>query len=222
MKVGTDGMLLGAWASTYGAQRALDIGTGTGLVALMLAQRSPTLRLDALEIDADAASQATENVATSPFSERVDVLPQAVQDFSPLSRYDLIVSNPPYFEAGTGRLPKDPARLKARHQHHLSISTLLAHTADWLTPTGRAAFVFPFAQQAQWLRQAQRVGLFPQRTLTVRPMPYKAPNRLLLELSRDASPSRVEEAELTIRFDTGRLDYTEAYKEMLAPFLLDF
>ena len=96
MKVGTDGVLLGAWAEVRpGDRRMLDVGTGTGLIALMLAQRSAA-RITAVDIDAECAMQAAENFAASPWADRLDAVPVAVQRYDPAERFDLIVSNPPY------------------------------------------------------------------------------------------------------------------------------
>ena len=95
MKVGTDGVLLGAWAE--GGTHILDIGTGTGVVALMMAQRFPSANIDAIEIDREAAGQAADNVRCSPFADRVTVTHAALQDFRPSKSYDSIVCNPPYF-----------------------------------------------------------------------------------------------------------------------------
>ena len=123
MKVGTDGALLGAWAAPKEARNILDIGTGTGLVALMLAQRCQAF-IDAIDIDADACLQAEENVARSPFADRIRVHCCALNDFHPSapSHYDLIVSNPPYFHQAL-KCP-DPKRNRARHTDTLSLEEL--------------------------------------------------------------------------------------------------
>ncbi|PTT52789.1 tRNA1(Val) (adenine(37)-N6)-methyltransferase, partial [Aeromonas sp. HMWF014] len=113
MKVGTDGILLGAWAPVANASRVLDIGTGSGLIALMLAQRSRSdCLIDGVELDRDAATQARANVAASPWTSRVNIVENAIQDYR-APPYDLIVSNPPYFVAGQSF--SDPARALARH-----------------------------------------------------------------------------------------------------------
>ena len=97
MKVCTDGVLLGAWANVKGD--ILDIGTGTGLIALMTAQRSPSSKVTAIEIDRDAAVQATDNVASSPFADRISVVQSSIQDYRPAMTFHTIVSNPPFFES---------------------------------------------------------------------------------------------------------------------------
>jgi len=124
MKVGTDGILLGAWAPVADARRVLDIGTGSGLIALMLAQRSTNdCRIDGVELDKDAAEQARDNVAASPWASRVTIIENAIQDYQAVP-YDLIVSNPPYFLAG--QVFSDPARALARHTGALGPHALLA------------------------------------------------------------------------------------------------
>ena len=99
MKVGTDGVLLGAWAPVDNARRILDVGTGTGLIALQLAQRQPLAMIDAIEIDAQAASQAQRNVQASPWADRVKIICQDFKCYSSSQPYHLIVSNPPYITA---------------------------------------------------------------------------------------------------------------------------
>ena len=127
MKVGTDGVLLGGWAPCENARRILDIGTGSGLVALMLAQRSlPDTRIDAVDIDADAAAQAAENFLASPWSDRMQVFHQDIGEFTaacPESRYALIVSNPPYFAPAVAC--RDSARETARYTTSLEHPQLL-------------------------------------------------------------------------------------------------
>ena len=127
MKVGTDGVLLGAWAPVDQAHTALDVGTGTGLVALQLAQRNPHLRVTAVEIDAPAAAQAAENVAGSPWPDRIEVVCADFNDFQPDGRFDLIVSNPPYF---VDALPcPDRQRNTARHAGGLNYDLLFRRSA---------------------------------------------------------------------------------------------
>ena len=113
MKVGTDGVLLGAWADCNGAKRILDIGTGTGVIALMLAQRNAEAEVQAVEIDETATRRARSNFDLSPWAERLTVENCAVQEFAPAEKFDLIVSNPPYFVDSL--LPPDAKRSTARH-----------------------------------------------------------------------------------------------------------
>lgn len=122
MKVGTDGVLLGAWAEVSTSQRILDIGTGSGLIAIMLAQRCQG-SITGIDIDADAVEQAQENAQRSPFANQLEMVCSALEDFHPDLRYDNIVSNPPYFEEAT--LPPDSQRAMARHTSSLSLEKLI-------------------------------------------------------------------------------------------------
>ena len=122
MKVGTDGVLLGAWASCDGAERILDIGTGTGVIALMLAQRNTEAKIHAVEIDSTATQRARSNFDMSPWAERLDVECCAVQAFNRAEKFDLIISNPPYFVDSL--LPPDAKRSTARHTHDLTFEEL--------------------------------------------------------------------------------------------------
>lgn len=140
MKVGTDGVLLGAWAGTESCNRILDIGTGTGLIALMLAQRSKAV-IDAIDIDADACLQAQENAESSPFAGRINVRHCALADFAQAATnlYDLIVSNPPYF-VDSLKCP-DRQRNTARHTDTLTLEDLLQDSRKLLAPQGRIALI---------------------------------------------------------------------------------
>ena len=132
MKVGTDGVLLGAWAQ--GGHRVLDIGTGTGLIALMMSQRFPQALIDAIEIDHDAAVQAAENVACSPFADRIKVSETALQNFKPTTHYNIIVTNPPFF-AHSLRSPSK-SRSLARQTESLPFSAIFSFATEYLVPDG--------------------------------------------------------------------------------------
>jgi tRNA1Val (adenine37-N6)-methyltransferase len=214
MKVGTDGMLLGAWAPLEGARRMLDIGTGTGLIALMLAQRAPQAQIDGVEIDPVAAQQARENVAASPFASRIEVQAGAIQTHPTGVRYDLIVSNPPFFTAGI--LPPNAARRQARHAQSLDLDTLLQQTSQRLAPRGHACFIFPAEQSPQWEIIARRYGLHLQQRLVVRPTPLKTPHRVLTVWAAEPT-ERLVEAGLVIR-ELQSQQYTEAYRALTEAF----
>ena len=141
MKVGTDGVLLGAWAPADKAKRILDVGTGTGLIALQLAQRNPHARITAIEIDAAAAGQATENVSHSPWADRVEVICHDFRDYQPENRFDLIVSNPPYFIDAL-KCP-DEQRCTARHAGNLNYDLLFHRSASLLEEQGVVSIIIP-------------------------------------------------------------------------------
>lgn len=185
MKVGTDGVLLGAWFETdKSAPRILDVGTGTGLIALMAAQRFPDATIDAIEIDADAASQAADNVLFSPFSSKISVHRAALQEWhgSQLPdteyRYDAIVSNPPFFDRSL-RCP-DAARATARHTDTLSDSVLVAHSARLLNPEGTFHVILPYAKKDGFIALLLQKRFFVTRITEVYPTPTSTPKRILL------------------------------------------
>ncbi|GHM98589.1 tRNA1(Val) (adenine(37)-N6)-methyltransferase [Cytophagales bacterium WSM2-2] len=142
MKVGTDAVLLGAWVRINRAKHILDIGAGSGVISLMLAQRSGEDALvDAVEIVKADAEQANENVLNSPWPNKVTIYQKAIQAFDPPYKYDLIVSNPPYFV--NSLLPPSESRVKARHTISLSFEELLEHSLRLLNRNGRLAVILP-------------------------------------------------------------------------------
>lgn len=185
MKVGTDGVLLGAWADVAGCRTLLDIGTGTGLLALMAAQRAPQALITALDIDSEAAAQAAENVAASPFAERICVQQGDVRDYCPDSPFDILLCNPPYFEHSL-RCP-DSARSTARHDDTLTLDTLAEVAARLLTEEGALSVVLPTERRTDMVVAAATHSLFLQRETQICTLPTKAPKRVLLTLARKAS-----------------------------------
>lgn len=184
MKVGTDGVLLGAWADVSGARTILDIGAGTGLIALMAAQRAPEARIDAVELDPGSAEQAAENIAASPWSDRIRLFSLAIQDFeAPEGHlYDHIVSNPPFF-AGALKSPKQ-GRNQVRHGEALSFSALLRSVGRLLSPQGRFSLILPFAEASTFQDLAVHYHLFTHRVREVHTRPGKPVERVLMELGR--------------------------------------
>lgn len=180
MKVGTDGVLLGAWAT--GGDRILDIGTGTGLVALMMAQRFPNATVTGIEIDDAAATQATENVASSPFHERIDIEHCALQDFNPQSKYDAITCNPPFFEESL-KCP-NKTRNTARHTDTLPYSTLFEHCRDMLTDEGTLSIIIPADYLSRVQQECAYCSLFINETLYIKTTERKPAKRVLLAIGR--------------------------------------
>lgn len=185
MKVGTDGVLLGAWADVVGCRSLLDVGTGTGLVALMAAQRAPEAHITALEIDTAAATQAAENVAASPFADRVCVLQGDVRGFQTKEPFDALLCNPPYFERSL-HCP-DSARSTARHGDSLSLDALAEVAARLLSDGGSLSVVLPAERRTDMVVAAATRSLFLTRETLVRTLPSKAPKRVLLAFARHAS-----------------------------------
>ena len=221
MKVGIDAVVLGTSAEIPSfCYHALDIGTGTGILALMLAQRSPATAVDAVENEPSAATQAAENVAASPFASQVTVHQTAIQAFRPKHTYDLIICNPPYF---SDSLPSpNAARQQARHTTTLSHADLLASVARLLNPTGSFWTILPFEGHLAFVRTANSYHLKPAKQIRVAPFPDKSPNRIILQFTRFGS--RVSVETLTIRqrvVEQGQPpQYTEQFRTRSAEFYL--
>ncbi len=217
MKVGTDGVLLGAWMPLRATdRRLLDIGTGTGLIALMAAQRSPQSRITAIELDEAAAAQAQENVARSPWSERIEVYNTPLQAYHAEEPFDLIFSNPPYFEDALPAL--DPQRTNARHTTTLPFKELLQGVLRLLAPEGRFVMILPTEQADRFVRLAA-LDLWLAQRCDVATTPARAPRRSLLLFSK-VRPERVERERLVIQHSPE--NYTEEYIRLLKEFYLKF
>ena len=216
MKVGTDGVLLGAWVDLSKADNILDIGTGTGLIALMLAQRC-SASIDAIEIDEAAASQALENVRLSPWKMRVKVIHSSLQEFiSPNKPYNLIVTNPPYF---INALPApDKKRALARHSQQLSLIELIKKAKSLMHPDGHFAVILPDSVYNEFVAQANLYNLYPVRETRVHSTPDKKAFRILAEFS--LTEQEPERSELVIE-ENGRHNYSEDYYRLTNEFYLD-
>ena len=225
MKVGTDGTLLGAWVDLSGAEKILDIGTGTGLIALMLAQRSPQglgilspVNIDAVEIDLNSSIQARENVERSPWSNRVKVENYSIQKYTDIcqKRYDLIVSNPPFFENASKAAKR--ARTVARHTDFLSQVDLLQAAVKLLSETGKLAVIYPVEQAQNFQKMAEDFGLFCQIKLYVKPMPEIPTKRILMELSKNKLPLQ----ENTLIIAAKQYIYTPEFITLIKDFYLKY
>ena len=214
MKVGTDGVLLGAWCECGSARRIADIGTGTGLIALMCAQRNSTATIDALDIDHSAAECARANVAHSAWSGRIRVIETAVQDFTCEERYDLIVSNPPYFSE-TLQSP-DPSRAVARHNCSLPHRDLIDAAKRLLTDEGRMALILPSDEARRFAMQAVVAGLYLCRRCEVVTKRGATPKRTMSEWSLSACET--EHQQLILAADDGQR--SEEYKHLTEEFYL--
>ena len=181
MKVGTDGTLLGAWAQApTESSRILDIGTGTGLIALMMAQRFPQASVLGIDIDKDAVYQAQENVSISPFASRIKIQNENVLDFNDAEGFDAIVSNPPYFV--NALLCPDHQRTMARHTISLTFEGLMESAFRLLKPDGLFSLVIPTESRSCLETEAHLYGFFLSRVCMVRTTPKKQPKRQLIEL----------------------------------------
>lgn len=183
MKVGTDGTLLGAWAlAAEGSCRILDIGTGTGLIALMMAQRYPKAQVSAIDIDDGAVRQAKENVSASPFADRINVTKADVLTFEEEERYDSIVCNPPFFEDSL--TCPDPQRTEARHTVSLDYRQLMEATFRLLKDDGCFSLIIPFDCRERLESEAHLRGFFISRLCSVQTTPSKAPKRYMIEFTK--------------------------------------
>ena len=183
MKVGTDGTLLGAWAqASAGLCRVLDVGTGTGLIALMMAQRYPEARAIAIDIDEKAVFQAQENVSASPFADRIKVIEADVQTFEDSEKFDFIVCNPPFFEDSL--VCPDPQRTEARHTVSLGYRQLMASAFRLLKDNGRFSVIIPADCRSRLESEAHLRGFFISRLCSVQTTPVKAPKRYMIEFAK--------------------------------------
>jgi tRNA1Val (adenine37-N6)-methyltransferase len=219
MKVGMDGVLLGAWTDPSGAERILDIGTGTGLIALMLAQKAPNAQIDAIEIDPEAFNEAVLNIQQSPWKDRVHLELSRFQEFAKRTnlKYDMIVSNPPFFTNGV----KAPAenRAQARHSDSLPLDVLISGAAGLLRENGRIGLILPIESLPDITSLADLNNLFISRLCRVKPNPQKPDFRILIELTN--LDCTIQESELMIEFEKHH-DYTPEYKELTKDFYLKF
>ncbi len=221
MKVGTDAVLLGAWAKTYGVRHALDIGTGTGVIALMLAQKCGAT-IDAIDIDEESCSEAKDNVGNSPWAERVHIHHISLQDFARMQdeKYELIVSNPPYF---IDSLPAtEESRTKARHTVLLPFRDLVEGAAKLLTKEGKFCVILPPREGEKFREIAATKGLHLTRITRVKTTPEKPEKRWLMQFAFTAKP-QVSDSTLIIEQDNlNAQHYTEEYKALTREYYLYF
>lgn len=219
MKVGTDGVLLGAWADCSLAQKILDVGTGTGLIAIMLAQRSENAKITAIEIDKNAYSEALENIKNCTWNKRISLQNISLQNFSLVSyeKYDLIVCNPPFFK--NSKVSENEGRTIARHEKTLNSEDLIVAAKKILSNKGRLAIIIPAENFTDYIEKATKAGFFLTKKVAVKPTPNKQVKRLLLEFSKQEQVCQM--AELVVEeFD--RHHYSQAYRKLTADFYLDF
>ena len=216
MKVGTDGVLLGAWAAqeeySQKKMRVLDVGVGTGLISLMLAQRFPYIQVTGIDIDDSSVKQARENVEASKFKERINVLKQDFRNIDYFfNKYDLIVSNPPFYKEKT--LGGDNARDAARHNSFLPFDTLVANAVELLESNGIFSVIIPYGETGHFISICASHKLYLKRRMDVRSSEKKAFKRTLLEFSKTASSTLATALTLNA-FDGSRTnEYTQLTKD---------
>lgn len=217
MKVGTDGVLLGAWANVEKAKSILDIGTGTGVIAIMLAQRATEAKVSGIEIDEAACTQAQQNMDASPYADRLTAELSPIQDFAKLSReeFDLIVSNPPFFSGGTFSENQD--RNSVRHTVKLSHGDLLMAVQKLLSKTGKFCLILPYLEGLRFQEMAKNYNLFCTKMTEVKPKKEKSVERLLLQFERKEKAIKIDQ--IVIQKEA-RNDWTKEYIALTGDFYL--
>lgn len=220
MKVGTDAVLLGAWVNIHDAQTILDIGTGSGVIALMLAQRTADqqpVHIDAVELEAADAAQALDNATQSPWASRLHVHQVSIQQFQASGSYDLIVSNPPFFN--NSLMPPDERRGQTRHTTALNHGTLVQEVIRLLGSRGTFNVVLPVVEGNQFITLALQAGLYLSRQWAFRTRAGKPVERWLLEFAKVRVPlDTVEKGEILL-YGQG-LAWSDPYRKLTEVFYL--
>lgn len=220
MKVGMDGVLLGALVDPSEAKRILDIGTGTGLIALMMAQKNNSALIDAIEIDPEAFEEAKMNFQDSAWDDRIRIECCSFQEFAERTdrKYDLIVSNPPFFAQDGLKAPVQN-RAQARHSDSLPFEVLISGAIKLLAENGRIALILPVESLPEIRNLAISNHLYLSRLCRIKPNPLKTNFRIMVELTRKECVTKEEH--LMIEYEKHH-DYTPEYKELTKDFYLKF
>jgi tRNA1Val (adenine37-N6)-methyltransferase len=216
MKIGTDGVLLGAWADCRNAGTVIDVGTGSGLLAMMIAQRATDSQVTALEIDEGAAADAKANITSSIFNDRISVIIGDFAKYCPASKVDLIVSNPPYFT--TGEHSADSTRATARHQDGLTFENLARYADEHLAHDGSLALVAPFEALDEIIYRCEMSHLKLRRQCSIYSKTDKEPIRVLCQFYR--TDGNIEQAKLIIRQADN--SYSADFVDLTKEFYLNF
>ena len=217
MKVTTDACIQGAWTPVVQhVKNILDIGAGTGLLSLMLAQKCADVVIDAIEFDKDAAQQAAENITASPWKNRINVLEGDARNYPFSRKYDLIISNPPFFNDSL--LSNDESNDMARHTLHLSYHDLLGVLSGNLADNGYISILLPYAEYRLWNTLAQEAGWFESGKLVIKHT-SNAPVKRVVGLFRKNEPTYLLEETLVIKDE--EQNYSQAFIGMLSPFYLN-
>lgn len=214
MKVGTDGVLLGAWAQ--GGCRILDIGSGTGLISLMMAQRFPEAEVVGIDMDADACGQARENVMASPFRDRVEIECCRLQDFGAAGVFDAIVSNPPFFVDSLKN--PDSKRTMARHTDSLPFRDLFAGVKRLLSYEGVFSAIVPAEVVEQFVAESCMLGFYLIRKCGVKTVERKQPKRFMLSFAKHRISPYEEHVETMMDSQGNR---SEWYRKITEEFYLE-
>jgi tRNA1Val (adenine37-N6)-methyltransferase len=218
MKVGTDGVLLGAWCPVDGARQVLDVGTGCGVIALMIAQRNATAIIDAIDIDHDAIEEASLNFNHSPWGDRLTATECDFNIMAEGKTYDLIVSNPPYFQNSLKN--PDKGRQTARHTDTLSFAELIKHSARLLIEDGQLALILPAEAENEIRQLAGAEGFFLTRVTRVYSKESKPARRVLMAFSRDNGITEHRYTEDTFVLEDEKGGRSLPYQELCRDFYL--
>ena len=214
MKVGTDGVLLGAWAPVKGVSSVLDVGTGTGLIALMIAQRAPSAFIQAIDVDESAVLQAQDNINGSPWSDCIEVIKTDFKEYQPTKKFDLVVSNPPYFVDSL--LPPNSSRSAARHTSSLSFHELISGVVECLAHKGIFAVILPSDVCDSFVALAKEKKLYLNKKLKIQTRLGVEPKRTLLQFS--FTEKDAEEDVLLVEIE--RHKYSDDYIRLTRDFYL--
>ncbi|WP_372947305.1 tRNA1(Val) (adenine(37)-N6)-methyltransferase [Mariniphaga sp.] len=220
MKVGTDGVLLGSWVDVSEAETILDIGAGTGIISIMLAQRSKiNTKITGIEIENNAADEASLNATNSPWSEKITILNKSLQQFQQhcTEKFDLIVSNPPFFS--NSQKSKCEYLAMAKHNHLLPLTELVEKSVKLMSSVGKLAVILPVNEAKKIIQLAKKEGLYLLRETEVRPNGLKPPHRYLLEFGKNPGTA---EKEILLIHSSESNSYTEKYKFLTRDFYLNF
>ena len=218
MRVGTDAVLFAQWVDVASYDNALDIGTGSGIIPLILAQKGVG-SVDAVELDSDSYEEANLNFNISVYSDRLSVVQNDVRDYAANNekKYDLIVSNPPFYASDVK--PIKEKKVMARHVSTLSFKDLLVAAKKMMKEDARFALVLPFYESRLFIKEAESLGFYLQKEFLISPIEGKEPNRVNMQFVLNEVES-VETVLFTIR--NKDYSYTDEYKEFLKDFYLDF
>jgi tRNA1Val (adenine37-N6)-methyltransferase len=219
MKVGTDAVLLGAWVFPNGSKTILDIGTGTGVISLMLAQKSNT-KITAIDIDKESTEQAKLNIAGSNYKDQIEVLNISIQDLTKESKqkFDLIVTNPPYFIDSYKSV--GATRTMARHSDSLPFEDLIDCVTKLLDSKGKFCLILPKNEAGIFRKMAELKGLYLSKLLRIRTKPDKESEKRHL-MQFEFKETEFSESTLVLEENESR-NYTQAYKEFTKDYYLNF
>ncbi|WP_025761275.1 tRNA1(Val) (adenine(37)-N6)-methyltransferase [Dyadobacter tibetensis] len=218
MKVCTDACIFGAWLSLGEAQNVLDIGSGTGLLTLMLAQRFPKAKVTGIELDAPAFEQSVQNVENSPYNKQIELLQGDIRQYEPGKLYESIISNPPFYQASL----RSPSAQKnaAHHAETLHFEDLLYAVARLLKPEGELHLLLPWDESHVFIKMAETKGFILKQSLTINNHIEKKPFRRIMCFQRATeSDNGLKESDLVIYSSHGQ-GYTSEFEALLGPFYL--